>query len=208
MDKITVSDLKALMLRLGEVMTAEKERLCQLDAEIGDGDLGLTMSKGFNGTAQAVQSMEEPDIGKLLMKAGMQLNAIVPSTMGTLMSTGLMQGGKAIVGTEAIGAREYAVFLDAFSKGLMKRGKAELGDKTIIDAMEPAARKAEETAELSLKECTAAAAAGGEDGVENTKSMVSKHGKAAVFREKTIGKPDPGAIVALLFLKTIADFVA
>lgn len=208
MKQLTCEDIKKLIDVIGGIMRENKEHLCEIDARVGDGDLGLTMSGGFTKAAEGIAEAEGDDIGKLLAKAGMIIASSAPSTMGTLMASGFMAGGKSITGKTEMGAEEFAIFIDAFVNALMKRGKAEPGDKTIIDALYPAAQKAKEAVGLSLAECTAAAEKGAKEGLEETKEMMSKHGKAAVFREKTIGYEDPGATVGWMLVKAFADFVA
>ena len=85
----------------------KKEELCEMDAQMGDGDLGLTMDKGYGALPELIrQNAEAGDIGKTLVKAGMKMAGLVPSTMGTLMSSGVMEGGKALKGKSEFGAEE------------------------------------------------------------------------------------------------------
>lgn len=210
MNTLNAKDIRLIFTELAHLMEAEKETLTQLDAAIGDGDLGLTMSKGFAKVDEAFESLDEADVGKLLSRAGMTLARAVPSTMGTLMATGLMKGGKAVTGKTEITLSDFAVFLREFVTGIMARGKAEPGDKTIIDSLHPAAdaleRASDERQPLAagLSEAYEAAV----QGVENTKNMISQHGKAACFQEKTLGKKDPGATVGMLFVKGFTDYVS
>lgn len=207
MAKLDTAGIKALFVKLGDEMTANKEHLCELDAAIGDGDLGITMSLGFTKTAEDLAPLNEADVGKLLMRAGMQMSSHVPSTMGTLMASGLMGGGKALKGQTEIDAAGLAIFLKAFMDALIARGKAKPGEKTIIDAFDYASRAAADCSGSDLITCANAAEKGAHDGLEATKEMMSVHGKAAVFREKTLGVQDPGATVGYLLVKTIAAYV-
>ena len=97
MDRITCHELPELFQGAADIFGEKKEELCEMDARMGDGDLGRTMQKGFGALPQLIRDNEaEGDIGKTLMKAGMKMAGLVPSTMGTLMSSGIMEGGKAI----------------------------------------------------------------------------------------------------------------
>jgi phosphoenolpyruvate---glycerone phosphotransferase subunit DhaL len=207
MANLDIAGIKSLFIKLGEVMTGNKEFLCKLDAEVGDGDLGLTMSLGFTKTGEGLADLNETDAGKLLMRAGMIMSQHVPSTMGTLMASGLMEGGKALKGKTEIDAEGFALFIEKFRDALMMRGKAKPGEKTIIDAFEYSAKAAAKAADTTLEACADAAEKGALDGLEATKAMMSVHGKAAVFREKTVGRADPGATVGYIFIKTIAEFI-
>ena len=99
MEKFTTEQLPELFAGVASMFAEKKEELCDMDAKMGDGDLGLTMDKGYGALPQLIKENTEPgDIGKTLMKAGMKMAGLVPSTMGTLMSSGVMEGGKALKG--------------------------------------------------------------------------------------------------------------
>ncbi|MBO8127461.1 MAG: dihydroxyacetone kinase subunit L [Firmicutes bacterium] len=209
MEVLKAADIKAFLTNMAKLMQEKKDELTELDSVIGDGDLGLTMSKGFAKVAETVGELDEADVGTILMKSGMAMAAAVPSTMGTLMATGLMRGGKAVQGKEEIGLPELAELMQAFVNGIMTRGKAKVGDKTILDSLYPAA-EALKTAVKSgktLAEGVSVAYQEAVAGLEATREMVSQHGKAACFQEKTRGKQDPGATVGMYLLKALAETV-
>ena len=208
-DRLGTADVVALLARLKALMEERKEFLIELDGKVGDSDLGLTMSKGFAAAADAVAGSADP-VGKLLGRAGMALAKAAPSTMGTLMATGFMRGGKALEGAEAIGTPEMHRFWEAFLAGVCDRGKAKPGEKTVIDALAPAvqALREAEAADLPLPAALEAAAAAAAAGVKATMEMVAQRGKAAVFREQTRGLPDAGATVGAMLLDAFRDFVA
>jgi phosphoenolpyruvate---glycerone phosphotransferase subunit DhaL len=208
MDYLGSKEIQELFTLLAEVMNSQKEELCRLDAQMGDGDLGLTMSRGFTEASLGISELTG-DPGMLLKQAGMIMAGKAPSTMGTLMASGFMRGGTEVTGISELRAEDYASFLRAFGEALIRRGKAKIGDKTLLDVMLPAAEAAETAAAsaASLSEAASAAAAAGIDGLERTKEMISAHGKAAVFREQSLGKEDPGAAAACLFLQTVHDYV-
>lgn len=169
MTSITCEQLPALFQGVAAIFAEKKEELCNMDAQMGDGDLGLTMDKGYGALPALLQeNMEAGDIGKTLMKGGMKMSSLVPSTMGTLMSSGIMEGGKALKGKDAMGPRELADCLTAFAAGVQKRGKCQPGDRTILDALDAgaqaAAKAAEEGGDLSAviaAACEGAAGPGG-----------------------------------------------
>lgn len=210
MDKLNAQDLKRILVQMASLMEEKRDELGELDQVIGDGDLGLTMSKGFRAVAETVAGLDETDIGKLLGKAGMTMASTVPSTMGTLMGTGLLRGGKAAMGKTEVGLPDLAAMFGDFVQGLIDRGKAKPGEKTIIDALLPAAEalKAAAGAGRPLTEGLRAAAAAAGAGLEATKEMISQHGKAACFQEQTLGKQDPGATVGFYLVKVFADYTA
>lgn len=209
MDRITCHELPALFQGAADIFGEKKEELCEMDARMGDGDLGLTMQKGFGALPQLIRDNEtEGDIGKTLMKAGMKMAGLVPSTMGTLMSSGIMEGAKAIGKKGEMGPNELADFLDGFARGIAHRGKCQLGDRTILDAVDAGAKKAREAcaegADMGAMLCRAAE--GAREGVKATEDMLPKYGKAAVFSAKAKGVPDQGAVAGLYFLEGLGRY--
>jgi dihydroxyacetone kinase-like protein len=177
--------------------------LIQIDSEIGDGDLGLTMSKAFRVAADEMSTSEDDDVGMFFAKAGMAMAKAAPSTMGTLVATGFMRGGKAVKGKTDLSSADLAVFFRAFADGVMERGKTKPGNKTIVDVLDPVASALEAAASeggdaAALSERAIAAAEAGEAAA---REMISQHGKAAIYREQTVGKPDPGANAGVLIVR-------
>ena len=104
MKVIQAKDWAAVMEAVAQIMTEQADHLCEMDARMGDGDLGLTMKKGYCALPEIYAGLEEADMGKRLSKAGMKMSSVVPSTMGTLMSSGWMEGGKRLIGKEEVDA--------------------------------------------------------------------------------------------------------
>ncbi|XMB66008.1 dihydroxyacetone kinase subunit DhaL [Mycoplasmatota bacterium zrk1] len=208
--QINREHINQIFITLGDIMVENKNYLTELDAAIGDGDLGLTMSKGFSELASIVTDIHEEDLGKLLFKLGSNLANTVPSTMGTLMASGLMKAGKALKGNNSFNDEEMAAFFDNFVIGVMERGKGKPGDKTVIDSLYPASESLKESVfegkdlRISINEAYKASV----DGLESTINMTSTHGKAAVFQEKSVGKQDPGATVGKLFVEGFYKVIA
>lgn len=209
MNAITIESLPELFRSVADVMSENADRLCEMDANMGDGDLGLTMKKGFLALPDIIAEQDEPDLGKRLAKAGMKMSSVVPSTMGTLMSSGIMSGGKAISGRETIDAPALATFLRGFADGIIKRGKCAVGQRTVLDAISPAADAAEKAAEsgASLADTAIAAERGAQAGVEATKQMTPVFGKAAVFSAKAIGIEDQGAVAGALLVEGLKNYI-
>ncbi len=123
MTTLGVPDIRAIVSGIAVLMAEKKEELIRLDGAMGDGDLGLTMEKGFSAAREEAEKTDEPDLGKFLMKIGMAVARAAPSTMGTLVATGFMSGGKSVMGKSALGGGEMADFFEAFTAGIMQRGK-------------------------------------------------------------------------------------
>ena len=135
MTEIRIGDLQAWFSTIGNVMAAHADELCEMDAKMGDGDLGLTMKKGFQAMPDILGGIDEADLGKKLMKAGMKMASVVPSTMGTLMASGVMTGGKELAGRESIDAAGFLTFLKGYAAGIAKRGKCARGERTVLDLL-------------------------------------------------------------------------
>jgi dihydroxyacetone kinase-like protein len=211
MDHITASDLIRLFDSWKVLFAEQREFLIALDGKVGDSDLGITMSKAFAAAAEALATEGEgAGISKLLRTAGATMARAAPSTMGTLTATGFLRASKATEGKDSLGTSEIAQFWRAYRDGVAERGKAKLGDKTLLDVLDPVAVTLEEQAASGAELATALAAAAdaSEKALEATKSMSAQHGKAAAFREKTIGLQDAGATVGHLLARRLADFVA
>lgn len=210
MKSIRREQLPDFFRAIADTFTEHADELCEMDARLGDGDLGLTMKKGFGALPGAAEELDEPDPGKVIMMCGMKMSSIIPSTMGFLMGSGLMGGGKAISGKEEIEGPELSLFLRGYADGIKKRGKCEPGDRTILDAIDAAAGEAEAliitSPNASLEDVAAAAAKGAEKGAEATKDMTPKYGKAAVHKEAARGICDQGAVAGKYLVASIADF--
>ena len=212
MEKILFEQVSDLFTGVGNLFVEKKEELCEMDARLGDGDLGLTMSKGYAALPDFMRAEAEAaagDIGKMLMKAGMKMSSLVPSTMGFLMSTGVMEGGKALKGKSEIDAVAYADYLVGFAAGVQKRGKCEAGQRTIYDAIFPASVAAKEAADAgaSLEEVAKAALEAAKKGVEATKDMVPVFGKAAVHAAQCVGVEDQGAVAGYYKILALTNYI-
>jgi dihydroxyacetone kinase-like protein len=209
-EKFGSENIKALFAALSETMNVNRDHLIELDGVMGDGDLGLTMASAFSAAAGEIKALEESCPGKMFIRAGMAMAKAAPSTMGTLMGTGFMRGGKAVKEKTELDLADMASFWRAFVDGLMERGKAKPGDKTIIDALDPAALALEKAAAAgtSLAEGFAGALTAAEAGKENTKGMAAQFGRLAYNQEKSKELIDPGCVVGCLIIKAFAACAA
>lgn len=200
--------IRELMLFVEEEFKKNKSYLIELDAEMGDGDLGLTMEKAFRAVNNSLGDFSGKDIGKALFTGGMAMAHEAAATMGTLFASGLMHAGKSVAKKERLLPPDLVVMGKAMVEGISHRGKANLGDKTILDSLIPSINALEEGLkngeDLDRALQKAVQAAG--EGVEKTKGMVAKFGRAHYYGEKSRGKQDPGATVGLIFVKALQEF--
>jgi len=210
MQSLKTQDVTTILRELKASMDKNQELLGQLDGVMGDGDLGLTMTKAFTAAAEEAERSDEPLPGKLLMRLGAVIAKAAPSTMGTLVATGFMRGGKALDTATQIGLAELATFFDAFIKGIMERGKSAPGNKTIIDTLYPAARAllAAASAFEPLPDAAGRAFVAALQGLEDSKQMKAQYGRAAYYQDATIGRQDGGATVGLLIVEGFYKVIA
>ena len=202
--------LRAYLRAAAARMAEKKEWLIELDSHAGDSDLGLTMSDGFAAASKAAADSGLTDVGKLAYTAGKAMASAVPSTMGTLMASGLMQAGKVLKGREKLTAAEEAAFFSAYFDGVQQRGKAKVGEKTFLDGLWPAVESLKQAAEKGTlnREDAEAAARAAEQAFENTRGMQAVHGRMAIRGEASRELYDPGAAVAMLLMRAYADWKA
>lgn len=192
-----------------KLMNENREYLIDLDSVVGDGDLGLTMGDGFTAAYDAVKDGVETDAGKLLYTAGKAMSIKVPSTMGTLMASGLMQAGKVLKGKEELENADIAELFAAYETGVQNRGKAQVGDKTFLDGIHPAVEMLKTSLDEgeNLSQAAKKAVCAAEQGFQHTTTMIAVHGRAATRGEASRKLEDPGAAVAVLLMRAFAKAV-
>ena len=207
---LNAGDLIALFASWKDLFAEQREFLIALDGKVGDSDLGITMSKSFAAAAEALEAEgEAAGISRLLRTAGATMARTAPSTMGTLTATGFLRASKAAEDKDALDTADMAAFWRAYRDGVAERGKAKVGDKTLLDVLDPIAvtLEAQAAAGASLSDALNATADAADAALEATKSLVAQHGKAAAFQEKTVGLQDAGATVGAFLIRRMADFV-
>jgi phosphoenolpyruvate---glycerone phosphotransferase subunit DhaL len=187
---------------------ANKEQLTQLDAAVGDGDHGINMQRGMSAVLGKVEATgEEQDIGTLLKTVGMTLVSTVGGAGGPLYGTLFLQMGTAVAGKEELGPDEWAAALEAAIAGVQARGKAEPGDKTMIDALVPGrdALQAALAEGASFDEALRRSADAAGQGMRDTVPLVARKGRASYLGERSAGHQDPGATSSHLLLEAAAE---
>lgn len=208
MEKLTISEVKQIFGEIKKVIDDNKEFLIKLDAAMGDGDLGLTMTAGFDAIVKEINNISDNDIGNVIAKMGMVMSNVAPSTLGTLLATAMMRAGKTFIGYTEVGLKEIVDMGYAVVNGIKQRGNSEIGDKTILDSLYPAVVELDKAIKdnLTMNVAFEKALKAAKEGFKKTESMVSKHGRAAYYGEKSIGHPDSGAAVGMLIIEGIYNF--
>lgn len=202
------SEIYAAINAIGEAINENKDMLTNLDAVIGDADHGINMARGFNAVAAKLAESKEEDISAVLKKVGMTLISTVGGASGPLYGTAFLRAAGAVQGTDRITGEKALEMFNAAVQGIKDRGKATKGEKTMIDALEPAleAFSRELSGGKSLLECLEAACKAAEEGVEYTKSIKATKGRASYLGDRSIGHQDPGATSSLIMLRTLTEF--
>lgn len=198
--------LKRALDRAADLLLSETETLTRADQAIGDGDHGIGMARGFNAVKAALPGCGA-SVPAVLETVGKTLMLKVGGSSGAIFGT-LFQSGSKALPEAPLDAEGFARFLEAGLEGVQKRGNARPGDKTLVDALAPAAAEARATLEqnpgASLAQCLQAAARAAGDGLERTRDMVATLGRAKTLGERALGHPDPGAISMTLLLRGLA----
>jgi dihydroxyacetone kinase-like protein len=186
---LTTPVLAEGLRRIAAHMETVADELNALDGALGDGDLGITMTRGGRALVEAAPALPA-DVGMALLACAQAMTRLSGSSYGTLLATGLMAAAKATRGrTEVPWSETGALLRDAFA-AMMARGKASLGDKTVLDALDAAANAAEGQTEPAAMLRAAAAAV--DATLERMRGMQAKIGRARIFGERSIGLDDPG----------------
>jgi dihydroxyacetone kinase phosphoprotein-dependent L subunit len=207
-ESLNFSQAVALMSAIAQALIAARDELTALDAALGDGDLGRTVERGFKAIQDDLTAHDpaETDLGKLYFKLGKTFSNAAASSFGALFGTALMKGGMTLKGKSSLTAPDIAAAMQAALDALMERGKAKVGDKTMLDAIHPAleAMRAANTADIAASLRAAADAA--QAGAEKTMTMQSMIGRASWQGERSIGQMDAGARAVALMLDAAAKF--
>ena len=201
--------LLAIIAAIAKKIEAEKDYLTQLDNEIGDGDHGINLARGFKSVEEKLPTFADKDIGAILKGVGMQLVSTVGGASGPLYGTAFMKAGNVCKGKTSLTAEEFAAALEAAIGGVKMRGKAVEGEKTMLDALCPAykALKEEIDSGKTLTEALAAGVDAAEKGVEFTKTIIATKGRASYLKERSLGHQDPGATSSLFMLQTTLEIL-
>ncbi len=201
-----VSDLKNAFAEISKVITENKDYLIELDQQNGDGDLGISMSSGFSAVASNLQDLEETDFGKTFMSCSSTFNEAAPSSLGTILSFGMMGMAKALKGKEEANMPDMAEAMEQGLAKIMDKAKSKPGEKTILDALCPGVEALKANNGADKKAAAKAAYDAAAAGSESTKGMRSVHGRAAYYGEKSIGLLDGGSVVGKLIFEGIYNY--
>jgi dihydroxyacetone kinase-like protein len=201
------SALLDVLRSIADELPRHEQRLNQLDAALGDGDHGLTVvrcCRAIRGRLDALAAAAIPDA---LAAVGMAVVTDAGGASGALFGTAFMAAGRAVRDQGPMDAARVADMLDAARQAIASRGRVGPGDKTMLDALAPAALAARRVAQSggSVEDAVDAAAAAAEQGAAATRGMVGRGGRASRLGDRSLGHPDPGAVSVAIMLRVAAD---
>ncbi|MFB5661826.1 dihydroxyacetone kinase subunit DhaL [Alteribacillus sp. HJP-4] len=199
---LNISALKKWLYAVNSEMQQNKDYLSELDQSIGDGDHGYNVARGFHEAAAKIENADYEDAGSLLKDTAMTLISKVGGASGPLYGTAFLKAADTLKDVTSLTEEHLAEALQAAINGLKQRGKAEIGDKTMLDVWVPVCEyiRAGSVNADQLKSTAREAA-------ESTKPMTAKKGRASYLQERSVDHMDPGAYSSYLLFKAMADIL-
>lgn len=186
------------------VLDQNKDRLTKLDSDIGDGDHGMNMARGFTAVKAKLPDLADKDLGVIFKTTAMTLISTVGGASGPLYGTFFLQAAAVANGKTELAHAELSATLDAGVKGVIQRGKAAVGEKTMVDALVPAVEAFRPTSNDSIDAALARAVDAANKGADSTVPLVAKKGRASYLGERSAGHLDPGAASSVLLFESLA----
>jgi len=204
---MTNDDVMRWLERTADVLHENRTYLTDLDSAIGDADHGINMDRGFSAVRDRFPTMATMDISTRLRTVGSTLVSTVGGAGGPLYGTAYLRAAGAAAGKQELSSADVVAILEAFLGGIVARGKAQPGEKTMVDALTPALASARQALDegATLAQITNRAAAAAEEGMKATIPMLATKGRASYLGERSIGHQDPGATSSWLILRSLAE---
>lgn len=202
---VTKEQIVQWLQAFATVIEHNKDYLTELDAAIGDADHGINMERGFKKAMIQLPSVADKDIGSILKTVSMTLISSVGGASGPLYGTLFLRAGTAVAGKQELTDEDMVGLLQAALDGVLQRGKAKPGDKTMVDVLSPAVatfQQAIDEGKTTLKAMQQTVAAA-QQGMKDTTPMLAKKGRASYLGERSIGHQDPGGTSSYLMLKSL-----
>ena len=207
---MTNEDILRWLERIADVLHENAAYLTQLDSAIGDADHGINMDRGFTAVRAKFPTMATMDIATQLKTVGTTLVSTVGGASGPLYGTAFLRAGVAVAGKQQLGPADVVAMLEAFLGGIVARGKAQPGEKTMVDALTPALAAAKQALNEGLpliKELASRATQAAEEGMKATIPLLATKGRASYLGERSVGHQDPGATSSWLILRSLTEVV-
>ncbi|MDB9535263.1 dihydroxyacetone kinase subunit DhaL [Dolichospermum planctonicum CS-1226] len=206
---VTQVQIIAWLQVFAHVIEHHKEQLTELDAAIGDADHGINMDRGFKKITNILPSFVDQDISSILKNVGMTLISSIGGASGPLYGTWFLRASKVTNGKQELTAADMLELLKSGLDGVIERGKAQLGDKTMVDVLSPAVTAFEQAIRNNSNTVVAleASVVAAEQGLTQTIPMLAKKGRASYLGDRSIGHQDPGGTSAYWMLRSLLEVV-
>jgi phosphoenolpyruvate---glycerone phosphotransferase subunit DhaL len=206
-DDASFADVEAVVHTIAETAVANEKYFGDLDAVVGDGDFGYSMARGFELVLSGWDDFDRADIGTFLKKVAIVITSRIGGTSGPIWGTAFLRAGSTAGAVTTLDGDQIVAMLRASIEGIKARGKSDLGDKTLLDALVPAVDTIEQEVKAGkpAAEVLRAAAVTARDRAEATREMVAKRGRASYTGERSIGTLDAGAVAVAVMLEALAE---
>lgn len=208
MKSLTVDQTTWLFVRVAGQIISSQDLLTEADRAIGDGDHGVGMSRGFEAVRNKLISSSPTDLAQLFHSIGTELLLNIGGASGAIFGTFFRAGSKNLAGLEVFDAAAFHNLLSDGLAGVVERGKAKVGDKTLVDVLFPMVEKSAEHITSDLDIALDAVRVAAHQGMESTKDMVATVGRAKTLGERSLGHLDPGSISMYLIVKFMTEDIA
>jgi phosphoenolpyruvate---glycerone phosphotransferase subunit DhaL len=201
-------DRTELVVRtIAETTVANEKYFGDLDSVVGDGDFGYSLARGFEKVLEQWDTLDRTDAGVFLQKVATVISSRMGGTSGPIWGTAFLRAGAAVKGKEELGGSDAVEMLRAAITGIKARGGADLGEKTLLDALVPMTDTLADLLEQGAETQAAldAAAASARESAEATSALQARRGRASYTGERSIGSPDPGALAIAVLAEEIAN---
>jgi dihydroxyacetone kinase phosphoprotein-dependent L subunit len=202
------NQVRLMMLRVADAIIAAEEMLSQADRDLGDGDHGLGMKRGMEAAKLQLEKLHPASVEQVFVTTGTAMMAAMGGASGVLFGSLFRAGGKALATKPLFDTEALALFLEAGTESVMTRGGAKPGEKTMVDALSPAAFAARAAMSLPLPASLKIVADAAVAGKDSSKSMIAKFGRAKTLGTACIGFPDAGALSICIVLNTMFDYMS
>ena len=202
-----MKDVELTVKTMADVAIANKQYFSQLDSVVGDADFGVSLSTGFQAVLDKWDTLDHSSISSFLMKVGVVITSNVGGVSGPIWGTGFMRVGTASKDKTTLTLADLVAMSRAAMEGMMQRGGAGLGDKTLLDAIAPATDKVEEWSRRDTQDILGAlqaAADAATEAIESSRGWIAKRGRQSYTGERSIGTLDPGIVAVATMMQAVA----
>lgn len=204
---VTLNEVKAVIARLCDIIIDNEVYFCELDSVAGDGDFGMSVAKGFKEVKKQFDQIDDVDIESFIKGCSLIITEHCGGASGPIWGSGFRSAARSVAGKETLSIADIANMFAAAVAGIQKRGGAARGEKTLLDALIPAAEALREAAEkdMAVGEAFTYAAQEAQAGAEATKDMVASKGRASYVGDRSLNHPDAGAMAIGVIFKVFTE---